>query len=81
MHECCDIIDDAGGRTCRTCGDHWASDEAPECLGPAIERHLARVAAADLAARWIARGLIAATVACGIVAAVSAVWSLGGNTP
>jgi len=70
MQECCDIVDDAGGKTCRTCGDHWRDDEPVECLGPAIDRHLARMATADVAARWIVRGLIAIAVVCIAAAAI-----------
>lgn len=30
LHEACDIVDDAGGWTCRTCHAHWRTSIRPE---------------------------------------------------
>lgn len=29
LHEACNVVEDAGGWTCRTCGAHWRTSVAP----------------------------------------------------
>lgn len=65
--ETCDIVDDAGGWTCRTCRAHWRTSVPPAVCA---DTRLPRDAAADRAAERVAAILVAAAVLCLVVAAV-----------